>query len=242
MPKVHIFFDGMAFLINNKTGVKYPTKELIDRICTHVQGEYVGSTFYVGINKDRSKWEEINSSLMTISSVPGLVVKRFPQKDTYTRCRCGQTTRHAQEKETDTTLALDMVCGAFTGQYDIAVLYTIDSDMRPVLVKLRELGKPCYLLANRINDLPNELKEQCFDYFTVHQLDSTLNLDLSRALLSLLNTQGVIYKSYFQRQLTNRWISTVDGEELLKQLEEQGKIIKKKDNSGDVFFLMSGDI
>lgn len=45
------------------------------------------------------------------------------------------------EKETDVKLAVDMVAGAYKGEYDVAMLITGDTDYVPAVKAVRETGK-----------------------------------------------------------------------------------------------------
>jgi uncharacterized LabA/DUF88 family protein len=72
------------------------------------------------------------------------------------------------EKETDVKLAVDMVSGAFKGEYDVAMLITGDTDYVPAVKAVRETGRRviwCHF-PNQKHSL--ELKHNC---------DSTLELN-----------------------------------------------------------------
>jgi hypothetical protein len=53
----------------------------------------------------------------------------------------------AREKGIDVLIALSMVVGAMRDEYDVAVLFSADTDLLPALEKVIELGKRCEVAA-----------------------------------------------------------------------------------------------
>jgi uncharacterized LabA/DUF88 family protein len=55
----------------------------------------------------------------------------------------GEPLYDVREKGIDVRIALDMANGAFTDQFDVAVLFSCDTDLLPALEEVRSLGKRC---------------------------------------------------------------------------------------------------
>ncbi len=61
----------------------------------------------------------------------------------------GSTGFHAEEKGIDVLVALGMVMGAMRDEYDVAVLFSGDSDLLPAIEAVMSLGKRCEVVAWR---------------------------------------------------------------------------------------------
>lgn len=61
--------------------------------------------------------------------------------------RLGGEVFDAREKGIDVLLALDLVMGAMRDEYDVAVVFSGDSDLAPALETVLELGKRCEVAA-----------------------------------------------------------------------------------------------
>ena len=61
----------------------------------------------------------------------------------------GVTRIEAREKGVDVVLAVQMLLGAQRDEYDVAILFSADSDLIPAVVAVRLLGKRCEVAAWR---------------------------------------------------------------------------------------------
>lgn len=61
----------------------------------------------------------------------------------------GRTSFEAREKGIDVLIALAMVTGAMRNEFDVAILFSADSDLAPALEQVRESGKVCEVAAWR---------------------------------------------------------------------------------------------
>jgi uncharacterized LabA/DUF88 family protein len=66
-----------------------------------------------------------------------------PRRESFTCPSCGAAIihRHHVEKETDVNLATDMVVGAYTNRYDVAMLVAGDTDYVPAIQAVQATGR-----------------------------------------------------------------------------------------------------
>jgi uncharacterized LabA/DUF88 family protein len=168
-PKLSIFIDGgylfKVFDKYRKQGYRQSLKRLT-RLLSQEQNlkqiHYVNSIntrnpetkekqekFYFGYLKDKLKWE---TTILPLQWPGG----------------------KAEQKGTDTTLALCLYVSAVSGEYDVAILLAADSDFCPSVERVKSLGKivrnayfscrPSFHLQQACNGRPIRLDDLDFIY------------------------------------------------------------------------------
>ena len=76
-----------------------------------------------------------------------IVISKFKTRDR--ECRnCGATWQAHEEKETDVHMAVDIVADTLENNFDLAIVVTADSDLKPAITKVRAAtGKKLLMLA-----------------------------------------------------------------------------------------------
>lgn len=139
-PKVEIFVDGTNFyLARQYNGVEY--KVDLNRLATRLSSGYhfVKLNYYTSPLADSHgtayrNQQRFFAELQKSSRINLVLGRNEPRRDRY-----GQ--RYHVEKETDVNLAVDMVVGAYTDRFDVAMLVAGDSDYVRAIRALLDVGK-----------------------------------------------------------------------------------------------------
>lgn len=84
------------------------------------------------------------------------------------KCRqCGATYSIIKEKMTDVNIAVEMLTDASKNIFDVAILISADSDLRPVLSRVKTLFPDKKLIVffhpNRFSKALKDISNECFD-------------------------------------------------------------------------------
>jgi len=152
--RVALFFDGKNFyhgLREVQTEYRINFLRLAKWLREKTNGSIVvGAHYYTGVEAPGQELPEsagkLEGFLKIIQSQRGFYVHRFPRwKHTDICKKCGTEASYTHEKQVDTSIVADMVKGAATDSYDIAVLLSGDADFIPAIEVVNSLGKQVYV-------------------------------------------------------------------------------------------------
>jgi len=146
--KVAVYIDGfnLYFAIKEK---KWNSLLWVDMVrlansLVRPDQELVGVKYFTArIRNDRDKQKRQNLFLDALGTLQGLKIFYGYYQDNYVICRgCGRGWNDDKEKETDVSIATQMLIDAHTPNFvDDIILITADSDQCPAIRALRALGK-----------------------------------------------------------------------------------------------------
>jgi uncharacterized LabA/DUF88 family protein len=155
LPAVEIFVDGSNFhLAQRYEGI--PHRVDLNRLARQLSrgyhfvklNYYTSPLPYPGTHSYRAQ-QRFFAQIARSSRIALVLGRNEPRVDRDT----GR--KYHVEKETDVNLAVDMVVGAYTDRYDVAMLVAGDTDYVRAVKALRERGKQlvwCHLPAQRHTD------------------------------------------------------------------------------------------
>lgn len=164
LPRVEIFVDGSNFFLSQRDAGLNLRVDL-NRLATRLSAGYhfVKLRYYTSPlpnpNTDRSRAQQRFFNELRRSRRIDLVLGRH-------EARVDQATgRHYHvEKETDVNLAVDMVVGAYTDRYDVAMLVAGDTDYLRAIRAVQECGKRvvwCHLPSQRGTQRLAQICDEC---------------------------------------------------------------------------------
>lgn len=163
--KVCLFFDGKNFYTamkswdsNFRVNYNHLVKAIINRINADVV--FNGAYYYVGTGPGSNLGSFINH----LKLQPGYFVRTRERKHRTRECpHCKAPIEYTEEKEVDTLMVSEMIQLAAQDAFDIAVLFSGDSDLVPAAESLRSLGKKVILATWGNRGLAKRLREYAFD-------------------------------------------------------------------------------
>lgn len=146
------FIDGQNLFYNAKEafGYSYPrydVKALAVSVCARKAWTLQSVHFYTGVpsQEDDAFWNHFWTAKLAQMGFEGVHVFSRPLKyrnQTWDIPGGGSITRLVgSEKGIDVRLALDVVAGAFRGDFDIALIFSQDQDLSEVAAEIRTISK-----------------------------------------------------------------------------------------------------
>jgi len=140
-----IFIDG-SFLFHcaNSISTRINYKKLKNLFLN--TGDYlVSACYYTALPNEYDMEEKHKTFLKILKKDVRVRVRSVPLLKTPTTDITGTSQRYS--KGEDILLACDMVRGAYTNQYDVAILITGDADFIPAVHMVQDMGKPVIVAA-----------------------------------------------------------------------------------------------
>lgn len=163
VPKLTIFCDGSNFLPSlREAGIAYEVDvprlaKVLARSCGgHILNKlkyYTAPTPNQG--GETSRRQQVFFESLRNSSSTNLILGRHEKRGTI----------HV-EKETDVRMTVDMLMGAFSNEFEVAMVLTGDTDFVPAVNAIKRLGKRviwCHFPAQRHSDELRQIADQCFE-------------------------------------------------------------------------------
>lgn len=176
--KVALFFDGKNFYSGwrdhrKQTFERIDFIKLADYLVKYVKGTSLcAAHYYTGIEPPPASEEskKLDGFLASLGNLPGFRVHTFPRRQVRVSCNnCNQRLVYSQEKEVDTQLVADVVRYAAVNAFDIAIILSGDSDLRPAIDAITQMGKIAYVASFGNRGLSNQLREAAFAYIDLIQ-------------------------------------------------------------------------
>lgn len=152
--RVALLIDGQNFYTGwkERTGGRHIDFPLLAGWLVQQVGgtTLAGVDYYTGVERgeraDQEGQQKLAGYLDMLDRQTGWFVHRFPRVERLDTCpTCRAETPYTTEKAVDTSIVADMVLGAASDAYDVAVLLSGDADLAPGVAAVRRLGKRCWL-------------------------------------------------------------------------------------------------
>ena len=146
MVRVSVFIDG--FNLYHGLRAKYDRRYLWLDLVRMADGLLLPGQTLVGVNyfttetrSDSVSQQNQQVYLDALGAIAGLTVTLGRYQEKHVVCRdCGGSWRTYEEKETDVNIAVALVRGGMSNEFDTAVLLSADGDLCPCVRALRELA------------------------------------------------------------------------------------------------------
>ena len=153
--RVALFFDGKNHMKDLRRAASDRWIEhgtLAKWVVEHVGGtQMVSAWYYTGVPNPNDEAvggdkHALADLLDDLERKPGFFVRRFNRRANSRDCpHCRQLITYTEEKMVDTSLVVDLVLLASRDAFDIAVVFSGDSDIAPALDALRGMGKQAWI-------------------------------------------------------------------------------------------------
>lgn len=174
--KVCLFFDGKNFFASMKSwdsSFEVDYNQLARKIIEEIGPDSVfnGAYYYVGTGPGSDLSKFINH----LKLQPGYFVRTRERKHRSRECpNCHQRMSYTEEKEVDTLMVSEMIQLAAQDAFDIAVLFSGDSDLVPAAESLRALGKKVIIATWGDRGLSKRLREYAFSQIDLTSLSGDI--------------------------------------------------------------------
>lgn len=172
MKRIMIFIDGNNFesALQNLYGhnVKVGYKDFANHIAEHFcNGKLQRIYYYTAVgDKDKAKEQATKNFVDTLNKT----IPRMTAKYGYLKAKKVNGVWEYEEKGTDVMMAVDMVSLGYSNSFDEAVLFSADTDFKPVIDELKRLGK-VVILGVVDQQKAGRMKELCDDHFILKKTD-----------------------------------------------------------------------
>lgn len=104
-------------------------------------------------------------------------IKRTKMKEI--KCKlCGRTFSEPKEKGIDVAVATDFLLYGLVGEYDVAIIVSGDSDLAPVIKKLRERKPSLRIYVAQFKHMVGvELRQVCHKFFQLDEIAKTFEME-----------------------------------------------------------------
>lgn len=149
--RVKVYVDGFNFYygMKSKNWKKYYWLDIVKyfELSLKDNQELISVNYYSATPlkaKDKADKQDLWFSANNESQKFRLILGRYMKKN-MTCFGCGCAIQTFEEKESDVHLGVDIISDAYENSFDIAIIVSADSDMIPVVNKLKELDKQFFI-------------------------------------------------------------------------------------------------
>lgn len=142
IKRVVAFIDGQNLFhsVKGAFGYSYPNydvRALSEAICQRNGWELKQVQFYTGIPKANISppWHRFWANKIRAMKHQGIITFTRPLRYTFRN-----NTPYGQEKGIDVRIALDVIGGAYSGTYDVALIFSQDQDLSEVVEDVRYIA------------------------------------------------------------------------------------------------------
>jgi uncharacterized LabA/DUF88 family protein len=148
------FFDGQNLFHRARQlfDISYPSYDVValsQWVCTQKDWNLDQVRFYTGVpsHEDNAVWHQFWAAKLRTMRTQGVYVKTHRVKYHYNQQpepgRPPILVRTGNEKQTDVSIAVDLLSMAYENAYDVAVLFSQDSDLTPAVLQVFKTAKQC---------------------------------------------------------------------------------------------------
>lgn len=138
--RIAVFIDGSNLYFKLKD-LKIPNTTGFDYLglCNLLarKRNLISHSYYVGVVRATDDKKEQERRMAQRKLFNTLMIQRFTIRRGYLMNNNGRY----HEKGVDVQIAVDLLVGAYENKYDVAIIISSDTDLIPVIKKIRELGK-----------------------------------------------------------------------------------------------------
>jgi uncharacterized LabA/DUF88 family protein len=188
MPKkLMIFIDGQNLFFGCKgfdQDFKYDIDKLVEVLKSLEPDCELVEVFYYSsikppdpnVEEDNERFQKQQRFYEMLKFKYQVYIKRTKMKEI--KCKlCGRTFFESKEKGIDVAVATDFLLYGLVGEYDVAIIVSGDSDLAPVIKKLRERKPSLRIYIAQFKHMVGvELKQVCHKFFQLDDIARTFEM------------------------------------------------------------------